>query len=300
MKPAFLVIGGDGLIGHALALDLARGSYEVVVTSRRAIESVSGWLYIDLAVNSDDLFKNVAISDLVRQRPTIAVLAAAITNIADCTRDEPRSRLINVTKTVEIGKKLLSQGIDVVFLSSNAVFSGRNAYPTEDTEPDPGIVYGMQKAEAERELLYFHRSIAGQARLIIVRLTKVIHKSLPLLERWIENLRLGQSITAFQDRQFSPISLQYVVNHVVRIANSGRSGIYHLTGNSDLSYYDFAKLLAARLGVNTEIVKPSFAPHGAGLVQQHSALGVTRLGFDLMLEPETPDAVIQSLLQQEG
>jgi len=295
---AFLVIGGDGLIGNALAHRLKQENCEVVATTRRLVTTETSELFLDLTEKFEEFLKNKKISHLVERGPLTAVLAAAMTRIADCAMDEPRSRLVNMTMTVDLGRKLLANGIDVVFLSSNAVFSGEIAYPTEYTVPDPSTTYGNQKAEAEHELLSFHAKMANPPRLKIVRLTKVLHKSLPLIERWISDLRLGKTISAFQDRPFSPISLQYAVNELARIATLGSSGIYHLSGNPDLSYCEFAKLLAAKLGVSLDLVQAELALFGSGLMQHYSALGATSVGCDLSIEPESPDAVIRNLLKQ--
>ena len=295
--PAFLIIGGDGLIGDALVRKIRAESCTVLATSRRPATNDPDTLQFNLAGNTKDLFLDARIPALQKCGPLITFLAAAVTKIAECARDPQGSRLINVTNTITLARELLTSGSAVIFLSSNAVFSGNVPYPTDLTLPYPVTDYGRQKAEVEKALLAMHASIPEAPPLMIVRLTKVVARTSPLIGSWIENLQAGLPIDAFRDRRLSPISLRHTVDSLLKIAKSGKSGIYHVTGSCDLSYYDFARLLAEFLGVDADLVKPVAADANvSGLVQKNGALGQTRAGSALSLMPEEPAAAVTSLL----
>lgn len=294
--PVFLIIGGDGLIGAALADKLRAESCVVLATSRRAKSNRPDTIPFDLAGNVQGLFADARIPECASRGELITVLAAAVTGIAECARDPQASHRVNVTNTVELGRELLARGSALMFISTNAVFSGRAPCPTDLTEPDPVTTYGAQKAEVEKTLLGIQAIMSEPPPLMIVRLTKVVSRKLTLMANWIDRLQAGARIDAFRNRRFSPISLRYTVESLVSIGRSKRSGIYHVTGSRDLSYYDFARLLAAQLGADADLVNPVAAEESViGLAQQYSALGQTEAGADLMLMPEKPEAAVQSL-----
>lgn len=295
--PAFLVIGGDGLIGDALVRTLRTETPYVYATSRRPDVRDPRVISLDLAGNPDDLFCDGRIQEIAARGRLTAFISAAITKIADCEQDPAKSRLVNVTHTVELGKKLLVAGASVVFISSNAVFSGLDPFPTESIMPDPNTNYGRQKAEAEQALLGIHASLPNAPPLMIVRLTKVVARTAPLIAGWIENLRSGVRINAFEDRRLSPISLGYTVASLVKIGKEGNTGTYHVSGSRDLSYYEFARLLASSLGVDPDLVNPVAADVSiVGLVHRHSALGETGANAALGLGTEEPQAAARSLV----
>lgn len=296
-SPAFLIIGGDGLVGNALVRKIRSESCPVIATSRRLVTNSTDTLQFNLAGNAKDLFLDTRIPALAKRGSLVTFLTAAVTKIAECARDPQGTRLINVTNTVNLARELLLSGSAVVFLSSNAVFSGSVPYPTDLTEPDPVTDYGRQKAEVEKTLLAIHAGIPEAPPLMIVRLTKVVARTLPLIGHWIENLQVGLSIEAFHDRCLSPISLRYAVESLHRIGKSGKSGIYHVTGSGDLSYYNFARLLAESLGVDADLVKAVSADVNViGLVQKNGALGQTSAGLTLSLTPEEPSVAATSLI----
>jgi len=295
--PSFLVIGGDGLIGDALVRTLRTSTSNVYTTSRRPEARDPRVISLDLAGSLDDLFKDGQIQKIAARGRLTAFISAAITKIADCEQDPVRSWLVNVTNTVELGKRLLYMGAGVIFISSNAVFSGLEPFPTESSRPNPCTNYGRQKAESEQALLGIHASMAHAPPLMIVRLTKVLARIDPLIASWIQNLRAGIAISAFENRRLSPISIGFTVESLIKIAELLNDGIYHLSGSRDLSYYNFARLLASSLGADSDLVIPVLADVPvSGQLHPGSALGGTAANTALALGAEDPEAVATSLV----
>lgn len=297
-KRAYLIVGGDGLIGKALVNTLRADTAEVYATSRRPDVRDPRVVTLDLSGNPDDLFRDDRIREFATDGRLTVFMSAAMTKIADCEQDPVRTRLVNVTNTVELGGKLLAAGARVVFISSNAIFSGLLPFPTETAVPAPNNNYGRQKAEAEQALLRVHAALPDAPPLMIARLTKVVDRDAPLIAGWTESLRAGLPIRAFENRRLSPISLGHTVSSLIAIGKAGVAGIYHVTGTGDLSYYEFARLLAFSLAADPGLVSPVVAdPSIIGLVHQHSALGATAADKALALRPEDPEAAARSLVR---
>lgn len=267
-----LVVGADGLIGGALEAYLRYGDQSVIGTTRRTAGSTAGHVFLDMAAENVDLH--------IPQRIDAAVLCAAVTGHASCEND-PLSQRVNVTNTVRLASRLLDQGVFVVFLSTNAVFSGTQPFPTENAPTQPATAYGRQKAEAEARLLSLAAGTSAAGRLAIVRLTKVVSARTSPLANWIDNLLAGKAIQPFSDLIFSPVSLVYVVKGLSRLLQAREAGIQHCSGSVDMAYAEFAAELAKHLRVDLSLVQPvTSAQAGVTLPFRpgYSALGVTADG----------------------
>lgn len=92
----------------------------------------------------------------------------------------------------------------------------------------------------------------------MLRLTKVIHPGLPLLKQWQASLQSGQPIEAFADMYLAPISMGEVVLRIDNLIRNRESGIFHLSGECDVSYYCFAKEYFSYLPDAASLIRKSF------------------------------------------
>jgi len=109
--------------------------------------------------------------------------------------------------------------------------------------------YGRQKAEVEREIL-----ASGPAA--IVRFTKVLGPSPPLLRGWLKALRNREPIEPFCDMMISPIPLAFAVDVLKAIGNQRLEGIVQASGDLDVSYAEIAMALAVRLRADPGLIRP--------------------------------------------
>ena len=114
MTSNILIVGGDGLIGGALAPHLEAAAHDVVVTSRG--RRVNGRIKLDLDAEPGSW----------DQIPEVdaAVICAAMTSLVGCMKDPAASRRVNVEGTLALTRALVARGVFPVFLSSTLVFDG--------------------------------------------------------------------------------------------------------------------------------------------------------------------------------
>ena len=292
-KNAVLIVGIDSSIGRYVAASLAADGLFVLGTTRRRETLAENRLFLDL----DDLasFQNV---------PTnveAAILCAAESGYS-VAENNPSSHRINVDAPMLVVQQLLAKDIFTVFLSTNAVFSGRSRPSEERDSPDPETAYGRQKAAAESRL----RSVFAEANradlLAIVRLTKVVSWHTPTLAQWASNWNAGYAIRPFTDLIFSPIGLDYVTRGLKQLLNRHCGGIFHFTGEEDISYADFALLLAASLHVPiAPPIEPIFSTDaGVSLVHcpRYAVMRSDVTRSQLGLEPQAVAEVIETLCEQ--
>lgn len=236
-----LVVGGDGLIGHALSCDLKASGISVVTTSRK----------INAPEIQLDISKPFEVALL--PRCDVVYLCAAISRFVACEQNPPLARLVNFTSQVKLAKHFFSQGTHVVFLSSNAVFNGVHDAPAEDASTCPVSIYGKLKSDAEDELSLLAKQCFGT--LSIIRLTKVLSKKVPLIDKWLSSIKMNEKIEAFSNVTLSPVSLNYTIEFLRRCGEFKYNGIAHLSGEVELTYCELAKALAERSGGDSNLIQ---------------------------------------------
>ena len=198
-----LIVGGESLIGRSLARYWSENNIPFHSSTRHNELKSEKRPFIDLLETQS--FENLSAYK-------VAVLCAAITDIATCENAPEESRIVNVSGTIELIKKLLRTKTHIVYLSTNQVFNGEMPHEKPDATRNPINEYGRQKAEVEA----FLETIPGAC---ILRLTKVIHPSFTILRKWKHALSSGEPIFAFSDMALSPIDVDGAVQKIDFLVN---------------------------------------------------------------------------------
>jgi dTDP-4-dehydrorhamnose reductase len=282
-QKAILVVGGDSFIGRSLIKRHEATGATVFWTSRRKQESERvSFLDFSLPLVEWELPPGIA----------VAYLCAAVTRIKDCEENPAAAYKANVESMLYIAEKLLNNGIFVIFLSTNSVFSGARPKQRSDGPYSPISEYGRQKAEAEQRMLVLPGNKA------IVRLTKVLSSDSGLVSHWVAKLNCGERLSAFGAMYMAPISLKFAVDLLYRIGEGRWPGIYQISGLEDLSYANFAQLLAIRLGASSSIVDISNScveTHHVAAAR-YSTLDMTEVTRRFGITPQPVLDVIDDLL----
>jgi len=187
----------------------------------------------------------------VGQQANVVFLCAAVIGFASCANDPEGSRHINVTRSVELGRRFMQNGAHLVYLSSNAVFDGTQSMLDEFAPTSPVTEYGRQKAECEAALLYAATESPGNCT--VVRLTKVVDSSQPLYSGWVRSFKEQASAKAATDLILCPMTTAYVANGLRCIGGGKRGGVYHLSGERDMTYFDLATSMASMFGQSNAV-----------------------------------------------
>jgi len=275
-----LVVGSDGLLGAAVASRLAAEGCPVIRTNRRGSSNA---IPLDLAALPATWSPPSAIA--------AAVLCAAITSTDECRTRDDECRRVNVEATCELGRRLAAGGTRIVFLSTNMVFDGSSPFTPAAAPRSPKTAYGRMKAEAEEQLL------ALGSGTTVVRLTKVIGRSLPVIDRWRESLGRGEPIRPLADLVIAPVSLDLATTVIAAAAREPLGSILHVSANADISYADVATRLAARWRVASDLVRPATAAElGVGLehLPPHTTLDASAVRDKLGIAAPDPWAAIDA------
>ncbi|MEO0074388.1 MAG: sugar nucleotide-binding protein, partial [candidate division WOR-3 bacterium] len=134
-----LVTGAKGLLGSELVRYLEDVGDEVVA-----------W---DLPDNDiTDVEKTISNIHLVR--PDTIFHLAAWTDVDACESDRARAALVNFQGTWGVAMGAAEVGAQLLYVSTDYVFSGRSSRPYRETDkPDPISVYGRTKLMGEQAVL---------------------------------------------------------------------------------------------------------------------------------------------------
>lgn len=283
-----LVIGGDGLIGRALTAELLSSHLKVINTSR-SLNILNNQIHFDLNFGVGNLI------GLINWVPDVVYICAAVTGFAACSKNPSATYHTNVTQTVELASHFMQQGSRVVYLSSNAVFDGTRALEKELSDVSPVSEYGRQKAECEKKLLDIAYKFS--AHCCVVRLTKVVDINLALYSEWMNAFELNLPVKAAIDLTFCPISLKYVIKALKIISSAMQGGIFHLSGEKDITYFDLANTLI-NITESSSKLEQDLIQNRLGLVPspQHSALSMDRTSRLIGILPQSLESVASDLM----
>jgi dTDP-4-dehydrorhamnose reductase len=276
-----LVTGASGAIGGHLAARLAAEGADVVASTRTGTGKT---LTIDLTADPR--------SWKLPPKISLAYLCAAQTSLEQCRKNPQAARVANVDGNAALASMLAERGARVVFLSTNLVFDGSAPFSPAGATPNPQTEYGRQKAEMERRLQ------SGAFPSAIVRFTKVLARRTALFEKWAAQLRQGQKIFPFLDMVMAPISLDFAVEVLWQVGQSGSSGIVQASASSDVSYAQAAQIVAASIGASDDLVSPA-SWRESGLMEQvpnHTTLDCARLQQEFTMKTPEPGEAINFAL----
>jgi dTDP-4-dehydrorhamnose reductase len=241
------ITGGSGLAGSKLAeMALARGE-----------QVYSGYAHNQPPYGKEvkfDLLDANGIRDIIeRMRPDIIVHSAALTDVDRCEREKDLAYKINVEGTRAIAEAARRAGSYLIYISTDYVFDGQRGLYREEEETNPVSYYGLSKLQGEQFCL---------DQGCIAR-TCVIYGSRPASGKvnfalWLLNaLKSGKEARVVTDQFITPTLNSNLAAMVLEAADRHLSGIYHLSGASRVSRYDFACELARAFDLDRQLIIPS-------------------------------------------
>ena len=118
---SILVVGSDGQIGRQLVIAAQSLGKTVWQTTRRRERVTDHRLFLDLSLDA-------AGWPLPKEGIDVAIFCGAVTSTRICADHAGASERVNVAATTVLARRLVDAGVFVIFLSTNQVFNGRQAF----------------------------------------------------------------------------------------------------------------------------------------------------------------------------
>ena len=243
-----LVIGGSGFVGRTL---VARLGPDRGIGTWHA-KPIAGMVQFDATTGR--------LTELLKQLPadiTHVFVPFGLVNPEQCARDPAGSAEVNVESVIRVLGDALNAGLIPVFVSTDYVYDGRKIFPAEDEPQTPNTEYGRQKAAVERWLTDRNRP------WLITRLSKVVSGDTTthsVLGQWVNDIRQGRPMRSATDQIFSPASVNDIAGAMIKLAETGLNGIYHVAGPEPLSRYDLNVMLMDAIRVVDERIGTTVKP----------------------------------------
>lgn len=246
--PRLLITGAGGMLGNALC-ELARPQWEVHSLYRQHRPKAKGIQLVQV-----ELTDQKGLSAIFRDvNPSAVVHAAAASRVGECQEHPAETLRINVGVAGHIAQLCADLGCDLVFTSTDLVFSGLNAPYSEDAVPHPVCEYGRQKAAAEA--------------LVLQHYPEALVCRLPLLFGWgprseatfsarmIDAVANRRPLTLFVDEYRTPVDVLSAARGILDLVGRAR-GLLHMGGRTRVSRFDLGLMVAAALEIAPTMIRP--------------------------------------------
>ena len=273
-----LVIGGNSRLGKVLVEQFTHNGTSFLATSRRNNPPGSREAHLDFT-DCDNWQVPPDIS--------AAVIIAGLTNFASCENDPALAHQVNCVAIPSLARRLLEKGIFTCFISTNTVFKA-DSPQVEDAPVCPGMLYAQQKAEAEAAIRKHALELQATHLSAVLRITKNVSLDTSPFGDWLAILRTGGVITAFSDLFFAPVLFANSAHAITQVLTHRQPGIFHLSGEADISYAEFARTLVNELAPDRcQVAAKTSQESGARLLYAHpvTALRLTHLSRNIGLSP---------------
>jgi len=231
-----LVTGSNGQLGNEM---------------RVLSESHPAHQYFFTDVEELDITDKAAVSAFVETNAIeLIVNCAAYTNVDKAEEDEATAMKINAEALSVLG----SQGVKVIHVSTDYVFSGDEHVPCRETDPvAPRTAYGRTKYEGEKRLL----AVCPEA--VILR-TAWLYSSFG--NNFVKTMiKLGhekEQLGVVFDQIGTPTYAADLAQAIFTVIESPvwHPGIYHFTNEGVCSWYDFTIAIHELAGIKNCQVRP--------------------------------------------
>lgn len=253
--------GAKGFLGTNTAVGL-QGRVETVGLARTQFTTTEY-----ARTETLDLRDSEALVEVVRNvRPDIIVHGAAIAGHETAAKDPDQAHAVNVTASRILAEEAETLGSTIVFISTDALFSGQRGNYREDDELEPFSVYGETKALGEEAVR------AATENHLIVRTnffgwSETGKKS--ILEFFVNSLREGTPVRGYPDFVVTSIYVQSLIQTIWDLTERGAAGTMHVVSDDAHSKYEYGCMVAQAFGLPSRLIAP-LTSEGEGHVTSRS------------------------------
>jgi len=226
------ITGAGGQLGHELVTALAR--HDVTAVDHAALD-----------VGAPDAVH----AAITASSPDVIVHAAAWTAVDACEGDPELAWRVNTDGTANIATAARTVGARVVYFSTDYVFDGTKPDPYLETDvPNPQSEYGKSKLGGERAL--------GPDDTIL-RISWVCGRHGNNMVKTILRLAAEHDTLQFvDDQRGNPTFADDAAGMVARLVDDARTGLFHVTNQGAVSWFEFAQAVLAAAGLDAARVSP--------------------------------------------
>lgn len=251
VKNRIIITGANGMLGQrAVEYYSSKENIELLATSvedKSVIDSVE---YIPCDIKSRESIKKV----IYDYCPDFVVHTAAFTNVDLSEKMREDAWKINVKGVEYIAEAARAIDAQIIHISTDYIFDGKNGPYHENDLPNPIGYYGRTKLASENAL-----KISGT--LFTILRTNVLYgfarNSRPDFVRWVINsLTKKERIRIVKDQINNPTFIDDLVQAINKIIEFKKTGIYNIGGKEFLSRLEFTNRIADYFKLDRNLITP--------------------------------------------
>ena len=227
----FLITGTNGQVGYCLTQQL-QDEHEILAVGRNELDI------------TDQSAVKKAIENFC---PNVIINAAAHTAVDRAETEIELSKAINVKGPQYLAEAAKSVGAAILHISTDYVFDGQRAGKYKESDAtDPQGVYGRTKLEGEQAVA------AANDKFIVLRTAWVFGEhGNNFVKTMLRLAKTRDTLGVVADQVGGPTYAGDIAKALIQIAEkiiAGEKveyGVYHLTGEPYVSWYEFAKAMFA-------------------------------------------------------
>ena len=241
-----LITGASGLFGSKLA-ELAVNRQHQVYAAYSQHNATHG-----IPVQLDVTNKEKVEAEIEKAKPDAVVHAATMTDVDKCDLNRELAWKTNVEGTRNVAQATKSFNAFLLYISSDYVFDGEKGFYKETDLPSPISYYAYTKLKAEE----YVKDVMGE---YCIARPSVIYGALQAAGKinfalWLlDKLKKKETAKVIIDQWNSPTLNTSLAQMSLEILERKLTGLYHLSGATRISRYDFAVLLAKTFGLDPSI-----------------------------------------------
>lgn len=230
----FMVTGVNGQLGHDVMMKLKSLKYDIIAPRRDEFD----------LTNKDQVEKYI-----IKEKPDVIIHCAAYTAVDKAEDEKDICYLINVEGTRAVAEAAKEINSKVVYISTDYVFDGLGQEPhSEEKETNPINYYGYTKEQGEKIV------------------SELIDKHFLIRTSWVYGLngnnfvrtmlKLAESrneISVVSDQIGAPTYTKDLAEFIVKLVQTNNYGTYHGVNEGYCSWYEFAKAIFAKAGIEINI-----------------------------------------------
>jgi dTDP-4-dehydrorhamnose reductase len=251
LRKRVLIAGANGLLGQQL-IKVFCDDYEVHALGLQPRPRLAEG---NFAYHEGDITDRPSLRHLVQNLvPNFIVNAAAFTDVDGSETQREACWRVNVTGVENLLYTAQKIQARMIHVSTDYVFDGKSGPYRETDRPNPLGFYARSKLAGENVLINSKANFAIARTMVLFGAGNEIR---PNFVTWLINqLQAGKSLRIVDDQFGNPTLASELAQALRALAESGRNGIYHISGSEMIDRYHFAVKVAEVFDHDASLIQP--------------------------------------------
>lgn len=269
-----LVTGSNGLLGQKITEKVIKERGINLIATSKGINRFpikEGYVYAEMDISNAEQVRAV----LEKYKPDAIIHTAAVTNVDIAEANKELAFELNVKAVMTLITVCEKNDIQLVHLSTDFIFDGKDGPYAENATPNPLSYYGETKLLAEEELKKSNCKWAILRTILVYGIVSDMSRSNIVL--WAKGaLEKGDPLNVVNDQWRMPTLAEDLATGCLLAVTHHAHGVYHISGKDLMSISELVTKVANFWNLDKSLIKEI---SGASLNQTAKRPGKT--GFIL-------------------